>query len=216
MSGFLGGLDLGTPAERNFATFTRELQLRASQNVLANRFPRSEGYLYSGGGADFLLKHGKFYPGRQLPERYEHLLGVESECFNNALVAAETMPELQYCEGYVMTGHGYAFNHGWCVAPDGGVVEVTVPSDPESIKRYKNEEHLPFMPVETWAYYGVTVAASFMRAVWDWPDETWDLPLFDRHSQERMRTSLSGEEMGEPTAYPFLKLPYDPTRSQLP
>lgn len=216
MSGFLGGLDLGTPAERNRRIFTAELELRSKQNRSAVRFPASEGYLYQGGGAEFLLKHGTFYPGRQLPEHYEHLMGQVSLCFFNSLEAAEAMPELQYCEGYVYTGHSYAFNHAWCIAPDGGVVEVTTPTDPESIKRYCNEEHLPFMPPHTWAYYGVIVAAPFMRAVVDWPDETWDVPLFERHSQERMRTSLTPYEMGVPTHYPFLKIPYDPKRSQLP
>lgn len=216
MSGFLGGIDLGTPAERNKRIFIAELQLRDKQNRSAYRFPSSDGYLYQGGGAELVLKHGQFYPGRELPNEYKHLRGEPTMCFNNALVAAETMPELRYCEGYCYTGHGYAFNHGWCVAPDGGVVEVTAPTEWEEAKRYVNEEGLDFMPVETWAYYGVIVATPFMRATWEYPDNTWDVPLFERHPQERARSRLTPDELGTPEAYPFLKVPYDPNRTELP
>jgi hypothetical protein len=217
MTGFLGGIDLGSPADRNKRTFMRELSSRAEQNIATGRFPQSEGYRYPGGGAELILRHGQFYPGRELPDRYKHLRGAMSECFHNALVAAEAMPELQYCEGYCYTGHSYAFNHGWCIAPDGGVVEVTAATEWAEIQHYHNEEMLPFMPAHTWAYYGVIVATPFMRAVWDYPGtDLWDVPLFERHSQERARTKLTPEEMGEPTVLPFLKMTYDPTRTTLP
>lgn len=200
------GVDLGNPAKRQL---TRDLELRLARVTASDRF---RAYPYRGGGAELCLRHGKFYQGRQVPDRYAHLVGGEGRCFLNAATAVREMPELVYCEGYYTTGAGSPSTHGWCVAPDGGMVELTMPTDAETLALTRNRDTgLPFVPPSRWGYYGVTFAAPL---VWQHADAL-GLPMLDRPAAEVARGS-NVHDFSEPHNFPALRVPYDPNRTELP
>ncbi len=208
---FLGGVDLSNAAQR---AITADLELRRKRVTEAARFL---GYYYRG-GADLVLREGKYRPGRVCPEQYRHLMGPESECFTNSLQAAMADPTLRYCEGYVTSGFGLPILHGWCVAPDDGVVELTLPTVPEERERYQTRLHLPFLPAERWAYYGVIFDTELVI------DHSLDtranlgLPMLDRSPGELRDPDFirAGLDMDEPHDFPVLKAKYDPNRKALP
>lgn len=206
MMGLFG--DILPPVEtRVEQTLRRNLELRRKQ-----RPERWTGYAYQG-AADLLLREGKFYPARETPDVYKHLRGAPNECFSNAVYAVTADPSLRYCEGVYNTGFGESVTHGWCIAPDGGVVELTFPTDPEILKiSFHGRTGMPLMPLEHWAYWGVTyhieLAAKAM--------ETIGLPLLDRSGGELRENVGSPWDMTESHDYPILKLPYDPNRKDLP
>lgn len=211
MTGLFGGLDLGTPATRNESALRRELELRRK---LALTDARWADYHYKGGG-DFFLQHGRFYAGRQIPERYEHLIGEEMVCFRNAAQAALAEPSLRYCEGCYWTGFGFAAAHAWCVDPDGLLVEVTMPTDPAALTRAKSARlHLPFLPPEHWGYWGVLLRPELALAHFErFP--TSSAPMFDRSPGE-MTGAAAAIDVSSPHDFPVLKVPYDPQRTTLP
>lgn len=206
---FLDGV-LPDPAVRVRHTLTRDLELRRSDERAAARF---SGYRYRG-GADFVLREGKFWRGRMLPEQYEPLVGPMSLCFANALAACDADPSLRYCEGYMTSGAGKPIVHGWCVAPDGGVVEVTLPATPEAHARSIDiNSYLPFVPPDRWSYYGVTFDTALVHA----HDDTHGLPMLDRsYAELTAQSKLSHLDMSEVHDFPILKVPYDPNRTELP
>lgn len=208
MTGLFGGI-LGTPESRNEQVLRADLELRRKAWLSPG-----PGYIYRGAG-DYLLQHGKFYAGRQIPDRYAQLVGEESMCFNNALQACKADSSLRYCEGCYQTGHGYAMSHAWCVDPDGGLVEVTLPTDPASIAIMRtHDEKIPFLKPEHWGYWGV---------IFDWrliehEFERFNAfaPLFDRSPGELSRGTLKGIDVTSPHDFPILKTLYDPNRRALP
>ncbi len=70
--------------------------------------------------ADLLLQHGRAWPTIS-PEAWPR--GEPKQCFANAQQLALAHPELTYVEGYAMSV--IPVHHGWCVDPDGAVVDVT-------------------------------------------------------------------------------------------
>lgn len=210
---FLGGiLEPQDPSERVRHSLTRDLQLRRHRVIEEGRFV---GYRYQG-GADFVLRHGTFRPGRELPEAYRHLIGPESCCFANAEAAAQADPSLRYCEGYATSGFGTPILHAWCLAPDGGVVELTLPTIREERERYQTRLHLPFLPTEHWGYYGVDFDVRLVVH----HDEGSDLglPMLDRGPAELADPGFraAGLDTSETHDFPILKVKYDPNRTELP
>jgi hypothetical protein len=150
---FLEGVTM-TPQNRQAEVMRLALEAwRASW--LQDRSVRPHTCIYYGGG-DLLLQHGRFYPGRTLPEQYAHLKGAEQRCFENALAAAQENSELSYCEGIYNIGADHYTAHAWCVDPSGGVVELTMPTDDHSIA-HGREAHtlMDMLPVDHWGYWGV-------------------------------------------------------------
>jgi len=196
---------LPKPADRNRQALRADLELRR------DRWDNPTPYVYRG-GADLVLRHGQFYAGRVLPDAYEHLVGAESECFTNALLAATADPSLAYCEGYFWSGQGHALTHAWCVGPDGGVVEVTIPT--VDVDRYVHETLLPYLPVAGWAYWGVTFTVELATAFNDWRG----LPMLDRSEREIAWGAAHAPhlDMTPDEDYPILAVPYDPQRKDLP
>lgn len=55
---------------------------------------------------------------------YHRLHGPPKHCFRNAALAAQLVPILTYCEGYVSSV--IPVLHAWCLSPEGEVVELTL------------------------------------------------------------------------------------------
>jgi hypothetical protein len=201
---------LPSPTERvNFA-LRRDLSSRVGRDFEAGRW---NGYAYQG-GADLLLRHGTFWPGRAVPDDYAHLRGGESQCFGNALDAAKADSRLRYCEGYHTTGQGMPILHAWCV-DDEGVVELTIPTLADEWVRCKDyRTNLPFLPPERWGYWGVTFTVELAEEHL----HTLSLPMLDRSNAEIMDVSdrRPPEEYTNVHDFPILKVPYDPNRRTLP
>lgn len=160
------------------------------------------GFAYRG-SADLLLQHGQYFAGRRTPDEYAHLIGPMGGCFENAVAACEAAPELRYFLGHYDTGGGHFTPHAWCVAPDGGVVEVTLPTD---IQRYAHvRTHLPFLPPDRYGYWGVELRPELVL---------WALDTFDNACLlDRPAADFEWEgEWDEADELPLLMHPYDPTR----
>lgn len=121
-------------------------------------------YHYKGTG-DFLLQHGVFYTGRQLPDQYQALKGPEGTCYESALAAALADPSLRYVEGvYSVVGEDFK-GHAWCIDQEGLVVEVTQPTDPETLsKAFSRRTRLPYLSVERWGYFGTVFPVEYVVA----------------------------------------------------
>lgn len=200
-----GGLDLGTPADRNKHAMTRELELRRK------RTPHSgHGRVYLN-GADFLLKHGKFYEGREMPDRYAHLMGQMGLCFWNAAAAAEADPTLRYCEGITGVGGGRFVAHAWVLDPDGNVVDLTYSAEAVGIG-VDFDTGLPLLPIAHWSYWGVIFTPELMRA-----HHEIGYPMLGRDVTEQYRPGQAGKrDLTPPPSLPVLDVPYDPNRKELP
>jgi len=82
---------------------------------------REAGYAYSC-QEDFVLREGTLYT--EMSERV-YKPGIPRYCFHNAYVAASrSRGKLRYCEGYALSSF-MPVPHGWCIDPDGRVVDVT-------------------------------------------------------------------------------------------
>lgn len=158
------------PGEGVKLAMQRELEKRKALDD--TRFKWEPGYVYSG-AADLLLKHGEFFNGRQLPDKYERK--GESRCFLNALETAEAHPGLRYFQGLYMVS-GTSLAHAWCVDEE-GVIEATfwtVGQDDEG-RRVVIKPHgggrgsLPWSPPEHWGYWGVEFDPAWVR---DWFEHT--------------------------------------------
>lgn len=170
------------------------------------------GYQYAGGG-DFLLKHGTFYPGRQLPDQYAHLFGAPNACFANALLVAKENPDLRYCEG-VYAAHGGFVPHAWLVDPDGELVEVTWPTRPDqgTEKFHDSLMKMSLVAPERMAYCG----AFFRWELVEWFVENYgEFCLLDRPSHDVSYGTSRGMDMSQCHDNPILKVPYDPDRVTL-
>lgn len=138
-------------------------QLRESETV------KPHSWLYSG-EAGYYLRHGRAFGGQPLPPQYEDCVGMATHCHVNSLAACRAHPELRYFTGYYLVS-GQVGSHSWCVAPDGGVVETTFPTDipagtwvvPEADSRSRT----PYMPPEYWAYFGLEFKLPFMESLID-------------------------------------------------
>lgn len=204
---FLGGIDLSGAAK---LALTRELESR--RRAVAERFALGKGYVYRG-GADLCLQHGKYRPGRILPDDYRHLSGLDGRtCYYDALRAALADPTVRYCEGYAAVGRGHFISHAWCIAPDDGVLEVRYPTD-EAIATVT----LPTLvtpPPQKWSYWGVTFRAELVEAHTVAP---LHLGMLDRSRAEEldMLTRFTEDEVITTHDFPILKVPYDPERTTL-
>jgi hypothetical protein len=187
MTGFLDGVL--KPGQGVEIAVKRELETRRK------RWPQSHlarpEYVYAGVG-DFLLQHGQFWTGREIPERYAHLKGSSGQCYANALAAAEADPTLSYCEGlYSVIGEHFK-GHAWCVDEQGGIVEVTAPTDGPTIARARahlpgGRGQLPWLPVERWGYFGAIVNTEYVRACRDWTEQEFnEVSLFDLSRAEEI------------------------------
>jgi hypothetical protein len=75
---------------------------------------------------DFVAKFGRFFEPQPLPKRYGRRR--ERSCFTNATFLTVMHKELRYVDGFAMPdGSGWlgGIHHGWCVDPDGRVVDPT-------------------------------------------------------------------------------------------
>lgn len=184
MSGFLDGvLKPGQGAE---IAVKREMQARMK------KWDRS-GYHYKGVG-DFLLQHGTFWTGRELPDQYRSLVGPPGTCYETSLAAAVADPSLRYCEGvYSLVGEDFK-GHAWCIDSNDEVVELTQPSDPATVSRARSARtRLPFLPVERWAYFGCIFPAEYVTAHRERYLEDQGYCLFDLSTyEESTQRQLSG------------------------
>lgn len=198
---FLEGLT--TPQARQELVIRKALEMRREQWT-------KPGFIYQGAG-DLLLRHGKFYSGRTLPAQYEHLQGAPSGCFGNALAAAKADPTLRYCEGVYAIGARHYTPHAWCLDPNGELLELTMPTDPESLGEGRDGElGVKVLPLEHWGYWGAVFHPEFAEAVFAAQDGQG---LLDRPAED----ALDGvERFGEwREDWHVLHLPYDPERTTL-
>lgn len=197
---------LGSPAAR------QELILRKALEMRRQRWPHS-GFYYRGAG-DLLLKHGKFYSGRELPEQYKHLTGPMQGCFMNAMLAAEANPSLRYCEGVYTTGGGHYTSHAWCLDPAGELLELTYPTEPERIAHGLDfHTKQPVLSPERWGYWGAVFHPEYARAV---EDAYEGHAILDRPVHDELFDGGAGLEAHEGrTEWPVFRYPYDPDRREL-
>jgi len=76
---------------------------------------------------DHYLELGRFFRPQPLPQGFRR--GKQNQCYGNAFDLAVRTASLTYCEGFVLFSLGSRaaeVEHGWCVAADGRVVEVTL------------------------------------------------------------------------------------------
>jgi hypothetical protein len=196
------GAVLGTPQDRQKDVLTKALELRRQAwfEAHGDRF-------YYRGGADLLLQHGRFYSGRECPDKYAHLKGEPSMCFYNALAACEACPELRYCEGVYAIGQGHYTPHAWCLDPDGELVEVTLPTDAQSIAmglEYTTGQRV--LKLDFWGYWGAVFNTEYVQAVKNFQDDC--LPVLDRPTQDGWEENCA--EWRED--WHVLRVPYDENR----
>ena len=161
------------PDDFSFASLVKpgEGATRALRNWLHARQARDaitkKPWVYSG-MADFLLQHGTFFTGRELPDKWEALRGPLENCHWNGLHAAEADPSLRYFTGlYVISGT--PSTHSWCVDQDGGMVDVTVANaamrgDRPLTTAWHGGPLAPMLFPVNWAYVGVEYRPAFIRA----------------------------------------------------
>lgn len=203
---------LPKPQERQESVVRKALEARrdAWQHT-------DKGYLYRGAG-DYLLRHGQFFSGAQLPPEYEHLKGSEGNCFENTLLACEADPTLRYFEGVYAVGARHYTPHAFAVTQDGRLLDVTFPTDPKLLA-VGREYHtrLPMLPLDRWGYWGVEFNPAFVRAYWTTHqgytggEGEGHVGILDRPTQD----ALDGEDMGEwRDHWPIYTYPYDPRRTE--
>lgn len=190
-----------------------QIALRADLEVRRETCEPQPGWLYRGAG-DYLLKHGQFYTGRELPDQYAPQFGGINNCFENAVLAAGTDPSLRYVEG-VYAAYGGFTPHAWCIDPDGQVVELTWPTRPEHGTDGAKDDFMGMGLVapERMAYCGVIFPVEFMV----WFGETYgEWCLFDRPAIDKDKRFTKHLDMSQPDhGFPVLKVPYDPARTSL-
>lgn len=195
--------DLIKPGEAAQMALRRELERRRQL------WSGGAEYVYAGAG-DMILRHGEFFPGAELPEQYASSAYQETQCFVNALAAAEQHPELRYFEGVYSMGNGHFTPHAWCVDPDGNVVEVTVPTT--NLERYNDHRGLPMLPLQQWAYAGLEFSPAYVMAHL----EQHGLPMLDRPAADKQEYASLGLDMEDHDHdFPVLKVVYDPKRATL-
>lgn len=200
MSDLFGGIL--KPGDGSRLSIQRELELRRE------RWDRP-GYLYRG-GADYMLRHGKFYAGRVLPDAYAHFFGESNECFSNSISAALADSSLRYVEGIYSTGHTWYTPHAWCIDPDDNVVELTFPTIDR--EQFHNHLGMPILPPEHWGYWGVIFRPELILDHVKLTDEGC---MFDRPPADEEFVAR-GLDTGQTHDFPILKLPYDPNRTEFP
>lgn len=165
-----------------------------------------KGHRYQG-MADLLLAHGTFFTGRELPEQYRHLRGPEQRCHSNSMAAAiGAYPELRFFTGvYMVVGSKY-LTHSWCVAPDDGVVELTLwdrtemdaqGADPSRYSFRTDYGPVPWVPPAMWAYCGVEYEP-------EWANKYMDVRGFPLLDPIEAECFLPTDEL------PMFKRQYDP------
>lgn len=123
---------------------------------------------------EMILKHGEAFTGAHLPDAYKGDVGPATHCHKNALAAALAHPELRLFTGFYSVSVE-VHEHSWCVDPDGKVVELTYPVENAEGKFMAKGEHvtMPWQAPEHWAYHGLELDASFVKA---FEDRTGCLP----------------------------------------
>jgi hypothetical protein len=158
--------DLIKPGEGAAAALIRDLEARH----IKESFNAKADWFYTG-EAGILQMHGVTFKGQPVPDKYRDLIGPPTRCHFNALVAARDHPELRYFTGMYTVGR-MVCQHSWCVDPDGGVVELTFPTediDPGTPVATQPgvppERTYVWMPPEYWAYHGLEFKTSFVEAL---------------------------------------------------
>lgn len=200
---------LGSPVERQETVLRKALEARRDAWTHTDK-----GYLYRGGG-DYLLRHGQFFSGAQLPGEYDVFMGTEGNCFENTLHACEANLTIRYFEGVYTVGAGHYTPHAWGVTPDGRLLEFTYPTDPELLatgREYRS--HLPILPFEHWGYWGVEFNPIFVRSYWYThngvgADGQAHVGILDRPTQDTEENSVEWRD-----DWPIFSYPYDLRRTE--
>lgn len=72
-----------------------------------------------------VLHHGTCFEPRRLPAGIDH--GEPKCCYANAFALASRRSDLRYVEGFATLENSdtWLYNHGWCIDPEGRVVDPT-------------------------------------------------------------------------------------------
>ena len=118
---------------------------------------REAGYAYSC-MEDFVLREGTLYT--EMSERV-YKPGIPRYCFHNAYVAASrSRGKLRYCEGYAL-GSLMPVPHGWCIDPDGRVVDVTWCGDGDTTDIDSGR----YIPAPGNEYLGICFPIEYVRKI---------------------------------------------------
>jgi hypothetical protein len=193
--------DLVTPGSGAATRLTLERELEA----WGARRRLGPDYVYRSGG-HFLKAHGSYYQGRELPDEYEHLVGVNRHCFLNTLNAVLADSTLRYVEGVYSTGGSHFTNHAWAIDADNQVVELTYPT--RDLEDKFDSRGGPILTPEHWGYWGVILHPRLVQ----WTMDTIGMPNLERPPGD---TSSGITDIQDGHDFPLLKVPYDPHRTDL-
>lgn len=151
------------PGEGAMRALRQYLKVRQARDAA-----RKPSHWVYGGAADLLLKHGTFFTGLELPDKWEQLRGPMQNCHENSLRAAEADASLRYFTGLYMIA-GEPDPHSWCVDGAGKLVELTLPGAGERgthpmTAKLEGGPEAPMLTPAHWAYVGVEYDAAFVRA----------------------------------------------------
>lgn len=116
----------GAETEEDFLHFTTLTNLRDQYRAM-HATERSESVRDMLALYGHYLEHGRFYRPQPLPRGFRR--GKRNQCYGNAFDLAVRTAGLTYCEGFVLFSLGSRaaeVEHGWCVATDGRVIELTL------------------------------------------------------------------------------------------
>lgn len=205
--------ELGTGAKPWWAT---EIALKLELESRRDRWTLRPGDLYRGGG-DYFLRHGQFFHGRALPDKWASLMGPEGNCFENAARAALAHPELRYFEG-VYGDQGNFTPHGWCVDQDGEVVEVTyLTRDDQGRGDHvagNNALGIRLGAPERIGYWGVELNPELV--IWFATEHDGGVCMFDRPAYDQADLERKGMDAHQSHDVEILRYPYDPNMKEFP
>lgn len=208
--GLFDELDSMKPWTANEIALKLELQSRR------DRWESRSGDLYRGGG-DYMLRHGRFFHGRALPDAWAPLHGEANACFNNSMEAAMAHRELRYFEG-VFGSQGNFTPHAWCVDQAGEVVELTWVTRPDQgLGEYVSGNNTLGMLVgapERTGYWGVEFDPELIH--WFAYEHAGEFCMFDRPAYDAASMVAGGMDGSQDHDFEIYRYPYDPTMKEFP
>jgi hypothetical protein len=119
---------------------------------------------------DFVHQRGQSFVPQKLPKGYKR--GIIKECFRNALLLANSEPNLIYCEGYAC-GAVIPVYHAWCCDGKGKVLEVTWDKPGSEYIGVPIQTDYACKIVDRAGYYGVIDQYSLRWPIFSDAEETW-------------------------------------------
>ncbi|HZQ47943.1 MAG TPA: hypothetical protein VFC07_13075 [Verrucomicrobiae bacterium] len=109
--------DENTPLEQYIKSVAWMIDKTGNKKLPGRLFTSIEG---------LLTEQGRAFPFAPFPAELKHFFGKMGRCYENATRLALSGMELIYCEGYALNqGLPIPLMHGFCITPEGAVVDPT-------------------------------------------------------------------------------------------